>query len=134
MWHLYLHCLPQLPARHLPSVPGDRKKEKPNMSTIELFSSACFTAGAIFFLAGTIGLLRFPDVYTRLHALTKVDNLGLGFIILGLLIQADNIASAMKLLLVWLLALAASTTVSFLIARRARRRGIACWQAQEREG
>lgn len=104
------------------------------MSTVELFSSACFTAGAIFFLAGTIGLLRFPDVYTRLHALTKVDNLGLGFIILGLLIQADNIASAMKLLLVWLLALAASTTVSFLIACRARRRGIACWQAQEREG
>ncbi|MDP3497906.1 MAG: monovalent cation/H(+) antiporter subunit G [Candidatus Nitrotoga sp.] len=104
------------------------------MSTVELFSIACFTAGAIFFLAGTIGLLRFPDVYTRLHALTKVDNLGLGFIILGLLIQADNIASAMKLLLVWLLALAASTTVSFLIARRARRRGIACWQAQEREG
>lgn len=104
------------------------------MNTVELFSSACFTAGAIFFLAGTIGLLRFPDVYTRLHALTKVDNLGLGFIILGLLIQADNIASAMKLLLVWLLALTASTTVSFLIARRARRRGIACWQAQEREG
>lgn len=104
------------------------------MSAAELFSSACFTAGAIFFLAGTIGLLRFPDVYTRLHALTKVDNLGLGFTILGLLIQADNIASAMKLLLVWLLALAASTTVSFLIARRARQRGIACWQAQEREG
>jgi len=35
-------------------------------------------AGAVFFLAGTLGLLRFPDVYTRLHALTKADNLGLG--------------------------------------------------------
>ena len=34
-------------------------------------------AGAGFFVAGAVGLLRFPDVYTRLHALTKVDNLGL---------------------------------------------------------
>jgi multicomponent Na+:H+ antiporter subunit G len=34
-------------------------------------------AGAFFFLAGTVGLLRFPDTLTRLHALTKADNLGL---------------------------------------------------------
>ena len=42
-------------------------------------------AGAFFFLAGTVGLLRFPDSLTRLHALTKADNLGLGLIVLGLL-------------------------------------------------
>ena len=39
------------------------------------------SAGAFFFMAGTIGLLRFPDTLTRLHALTKVDNLGLGLIV-----------------------------------------------------
>lgn len=101
------------------------------MSAVELFSAACLIAGAAFFLAGTIGLLRFPDVYTRLHALTKADNLGLGFIVLGLLVRSENMASALKLLLVWLLALAASATVSFLIARRARRRGIDFWQESE---
>ena len=40
--------------------------------------------GSLFFLGGTIGLLRFPDVYARLHALTKADNTGLSLIILGL--------------------------------------------------
>lgn len=103
------------------------------MNAIELFSDTCLIVGAAFFLAGTVGLLRFPDAYTRLHALTKADNLGLGFTILGLLIRADSMAGAMKLLLVWLLVLASSATVSFLIARRMRRHGIACWQVPERK-
>lgn len=88
--------------------------------------------GAAFSLAGTVGLLRFPDVYTRLHALAKVDNLGIGFILVGLLPRADSVAAGLKLMLVWVLVLAASSAVSFLVARRARRRGIAHWQAQER--
>lgn len=100
------------------------------MNPLELASSACLLAGAGFFMAGTVGLLRFPDVYTRLHALSKIDNLGLGLTVLGLVLRADSLMRALKLLLVWLLALAASATVSFLVARRARRRGIAHWQAQ----
>lgn len=101
------------------------------MGIPELLSAACLIAGAAFFLAGTIGLLRFPDVYTRLHALAKADNLGLGFTLLGLLIVSDGVALRLKLILVWLLVLAASAAVSFLIARRAQRRGIAPWQATE---
>jgi multicomponent Na+:H+ antiporter subunit G len=94
---------------------------------IETASAAFLLAGALFFLAGTVGLLRFPDVYSRLHVLAKVDNLGLGFMLLGLLLRADGAAAALKLVLVWMLALAASALVSFLIARRARRRGIVPW-------
>lgn len=101
------------------------------MNLPEIASNVCFVLGAIFFLAGTIGLLRFPDVYTRLHALAKVDNLGLGFTVIALLLRSDDVAQAAKLLLVWILALIASATVSFLIAHRARRRGIACWQAPQ---
>lgn len=103
------------------------------MNTIELLSAACLIAGAAFFLAGTVALLRFPDVYTRLHALSKVDNLGLGFTVLGLLLRVEHLASGLKLVLVWLLVLAASAAVSFLIARRARRRGIAHWQAAQQQ-
>ena len=44
----------------------------------------------MFFLAGTVGLLRFPDTMTRLHALTKVDNLGLGLIVLALLPRTSD--------------------------------------------
>lgn len=103
------------------------------MSIIEWLSNACLIIGAAFFLAGTIGLVRFPDVYTRLHALAKVDNLALGFTLLGLLFRTEDIASGLKLILIWLLVLAASTAMSFLIARRARRRGVAHWQPPERQ-
>ncbi|HZW22710.1 cation:proton antiporter [Noviherbaspirillum sp.] len=101
------------------------------MSIIDWISAACLLAGAGFFFAGTVALLRFPDVYTRLHALAKADNLGLGFMLLGLLPYAGGTAAALKLVLVWLLVLAASASVSFLIARRARRRKIPPWTSQE---
>lgn len=92
-------------------------------------SNVLLLAGAGFLFAGTVGLLRFPDVYTRLHALAKVDNLGLGLTVLGLLLRADSVAGALKLVLTWLLLISAGAVVSFLIASHARRRGIACWQA-----
>jgi len=74
------------------------------------------SAGAFFFLAGTVGLLRFPDTLTRLHALTKADNLGLGLVVLGLLPRAGSLSAGLKLVCVWLLVLLASATVSQLIA------------------
>ena len=61
------------------------------------------TAGIFFFLSGTVGLLRFPDTFTRLHALTKADNLGLGLIVLGLLPQVELPLQGLKMVAVWLL-------------------------------
>ena len=61
------------------------------MSLADLFTIAAVSAGAVFFLAGTVGLLRFPDALTRLHALTKADNLGLGLVVLGLLPHVDGV-------------------------------------------
>lgn len=74
------------------------------------------------FAAGTVGLLRFPDAFTRLHALTKADNLGLGLVVLGLLPQATSFVAGLKLGLVWLLVLFAGATASQLIARAVRGR------------
>lgn len=88
---------------------------------LDLFTIVVVSAGAIFFLAGTVGLLRFPDSLTRLHALTKADNLGLGLIVLGLLPRADSLLNALKLVLIWLLALLAGAVVSQLISRVAGR-------------
>ena len=89
---------------------------------LDLFSIVAIVAGAFFFLAGSVGLLRFPDSYTRLHALTKADNLGLALVVIGLLPQMDSVLAALKLVLVWLLALLSSAVVSQLIARTTRRR------------
>ena len=77
-----------------------------------------FSLGAFFFLAGAVGLLRFPDTLTRLHALTKADNLGLGLIMLGLLPHAAWPFGALKLIAVWVLVLVASASASRLIARK----------------
>jgi multicomponent Na+:H+ antiporter subunit G len=94
---------------------------------VDLISVTLLVIGGAFFLAGTVGLLRFPDVYTRLHALAKVDNLGLGFTVLGLLLQAPGLFAALKLILIWLLVLIASAIVSFLIAQRALDNEVEPW-------
>ena len=87
---------------------------------LDVVTIVAVSAGAFFFLAGTVGLLRFPDTLTRLHALTKADNLGLGLVVLGLLPQAGSLRIAFKLVCIWLLVLLAGATVSQLIARTAR--------------
>ena len=87
----------------------------------ELWTVAAVVAGSIFFLAGTVGLLRFPDSFTRLHALTKADTLGLGLVVLGLLPQMDSVSDGLKLACIWLLVLLSGATASQLIARTLRR-------------
>ena len=97
------------------------------MGIPDAITIALLLLGGLFFLAGTLGLLRFPDVYTRLHALTKADNLGLGLVIAGLAIQAETWGGVGKLVLIWLLVLVASTFACHLVARAALRRGISPW-------
>lgn len=74
-------------------------------------------SGAVFFTGGTLGLLRFPDLLSRLHALTKADNLGLGLVVAGLCLQAGGLAAVLKLILVWALALVAGSSMCFLLGR-----------------
>lgn len=89
---------------------------------VDLYTIATVSAGAFFFLAGTVGLLRFPDALTRLHALTKADNLGLGLVVLGLLPRAGGWLAGLKLIAVWLLVLVSASVVTQLIAQVARGR------------
>lgn len=92
------------------------------MNAIDALTLVLLIAGSGFFFAGTVGILRFPDLFSRLHALTKADNLGLGCIVAGLMLQAQTPAAALKLFLIWLLALVASAGACYLIASDARRR------------
>ena len=91
------------------------------ISLLDLFSVAAISAGAFFFFAGTVGLLRFPDSLTRLHALTKADNLGLGLVALGLLPRADGALSALKLVVIWALVLLSGASTAQLLGRALRR-------------
>jgi multicomponent Na+:H+ antiporter subunit G len=85
---------------------------------LDVFTVAAVSAGAFFFLAGSVGLLRFPDALSRLHALTKADNLGLGLVMLGLLPRAGSFA-ALKLVFVWLLVLRQRDGIAARCPRRA---------------
>jgi multicomponent Na+:H+ antiporter subunit G len=95
------------------------------MSLIDLFSIVAIGPGAFFFLAGTVGLLRFPDALSRLHVLTKADNLGLGLVALGLLPRAESTLGAFKLVAIWALAQLAGATTAQLVGRAVRRKGTA---------
>ncbi|MFM9849713.1 MAG: monovalent cation/H(+) antiporter subunit G [Hyphomicrobiaceae bacterium] len=86
------------------------------MSVVDWLSIALVGAGVLFFIAGSIGLLRLPDVMTRLHALTKADNVGLGLVVLGLAFQAAGPVDVIRLLLVWALALLTSSCACYLVA------------------
>ena len=92
-------------------------------------SVAAVAGGAVFFMAGTVGMLRFPDVYTRLHAMTKADNLGMGLVALGLVLVAPGWAEAFKLVLTWGFILIAGTTAAHLVAHAARREGVEAVEA-----
>jgi multicomponent Na+:H+ antiporter subunit G len=98
------------------------------MTAVDLVAAALAAAGSLFFVAGTLGLVRFPDVYSRLHALTKADNVGLGLIAVATFLRAPGVASGLKLAAAWLLILFASALASHLIAREALRRGLRPWR------
>lgn len=104
------------------------------MSPMDLITAILLLAGAFFFLAGTLGVVRFPDTLTRLHALTKADNLGLGLVVLALLFRAETVLEGAKLLLIWALVLVASATSCYLVARAAGTSGTTGSPLEEERG
>ncbi|GGB69097.1 cation:proton antiporter [Blastomonas aquatica] len=86
---------------------------------VDGITCALIGAGLLFFWAGTAGIIRFPDTHSRLHALTKADNVGLGLLIVGLALQAPDWLTLGKLAMVWALTLVAAGTTAQLVARAA---------------
>ena len=81
---------------------------------------ALITLGLAFFVAGSVGMLRLPDLFGRLHALTKADNVGLGLVCLGVALHLGSFAAAAKLLVIWVFALVSAAAVAQLLAARVR--------------
>ncbi|MCU0834117.1 MAG: monovalent cation/H(+) antiporter subunit G [Chromatiaceae bacterium] len=105
------------------------------MSTLlGLLSGISLLIGAFFCVVGAIGLLRMPDVYTRMQAASVIETLGAGFILLGLLLHAGLSLAAVKLLMIALLIFFASPTASHALARSALLRGVKPALADGEEG
>ena len=82
-------------------------------------------AGAVLVVAGTvlttlatIGVLRFPDLLTRLHALTNADNVGLALCVIGLSLIGGDPAAAAIMLIVWSCVMFSGASAAHLVARR----------------
>lgn len=89
---------------------------------LDAFTVLLVASGLLFFAAGTLGLVRLPDAFSRIHALTKADNLGLALIVLGLLPQAPSLLAGVKMIAVWLLAQLASGAVAQVMTEAAERK------------
>lgn len=97
---------------------------------IELLISLLIIVGVIFNFFGTVGLLRFPEIYSRMHAITKSSTLGVICILLGsfvYFIAEEGIVSAKLLLGIVFLFLTAPVG-AHMIARAAYRTGIPLWE------
>ncbi len=75
--------------------------------------------GSFFILAGSLGLIRMPDFYTRNHAVSITDTAGAGLLILGLIIQSPDLLGAAKLILIMLFLLISSPTATHALAKAA---------------
>lgn len=73
-----------------------------------------------FFVAGSVGLVRMPDTLTRIHSLTKADNIALGFLVVALLPQVGSMLGAAKIVAVWVLVQISSGAVAQLMGEVAR--------------
>lgn len=80
--------------------------------------------GSFFCLTGGIGLLRFPDFFSRIHAASLTDTLGAGLILIGLMFQAGWTLALPKLVLILLFSLLAGTTASHAMAKAALKSGL----------
>jgi len=86
---------------------------------IDIVSWACLVLGIFFCIAGGIGMLRFPDVYTRGHASGVIDTGGAGFILIGLMFQAGFTLVTVKLILILLLLFFTSPTATHALMKGA---------------
>lgn len=85
------------------------------------------SVGAFFFFVGTLGMLRFPDFFSRTHAATKCDTVGAGSVLLGLSLIQGFHPETLKLLSLGVLVLLSSPTAGHALARAAYRTGLNPW-------
>lgn len=90
---------------------------------MDVLSWFCILTGGFFCISGGIGLLRFPDFYTRMHAAGVTDTLGAGLILLGLMFQAGLTLITVKLLLIYVFLLVTGPASSHAMAKAALHSG-----------
>ncbi len=89
------------------------------LAVVETLSWVCLVAGSFFALTGGIGVVRLPDVFSRLHAAGVTDTMGAGLILIGLMFQAGWTFLTLKLLLLLGFLLVTTPTSTHALAQAA---------------
>ena len=85
----------------------------------DVLSWVLLVGGGVLIVSGAVGLLRFPDFYTRLHAVSVTETLATWSILLGLILQAGFGQAALKLMLIWVIMLFTGPTATHALAKAA---------------
>ena len=92
---------------------------------LDVLSWVLILTGSAFAIVGAVGLIRLPDVYTRMHGAGITDTLGAGLILAGLMLQGGFTMVTVKLMLILLFLFFTSPTATYALANAAYRRGLA---------
>ena len=91
---------------------------------VDALSWALLVAGGFFSIVGTVGLVRLPDFFTRMHGASVTDTLGAGLILLGLVLQAGLTLVAVKLGFLAIFIFFASPAATHALVKAALARGV----------
>lgn len=91
---------------------------------LDILSWVFLISGSFFCLTGAVGLLRFPEFFSRIHAASLTDTLGASLILIGLMFQAGWGLTLSKLLLILVFSLLLGTTASHAMAKAALKSGL----------
>ena len=94
---------------------------------IDLLTAIMFTAGSAFALLAAVGLLRMPDVFTRMQASTKASTLGLGCLLLGAALQLGDFASLIRVVSIGAFVLLTTPVAGHVIARASYLADVPLW-------
>ena len=87
--------------------------------------------GAVFLVVSCIGLLRFPDFYTRAHAVGKAETLGCVLVLTGLAVHNGADLASAKILLILVIIFITNPTATHALMRSAYRSGVEIWRSEE---
>jgi multicomponent Na+:H+ antiporter subunit G len=82
-------------------------------------SALLLVAGALFCLLGAVGIIRMPDLFTRLQAATKTGTLGVGFILVGVAVHFGDLGVSVRAVLVIAFLFLTAPVAAHVIARAA---------------
>lgn len=91
---------------------------------VSILSSLCLFIGIVALLIGSLGLLRLPDVYSRMHAVGMMDTAGLGFLILGMMLHAGFTLITVKLAFIGIFLFFTSPIAGHAVVQAAYKHGV----------